>query len=52
MRDFTFGVADEDFSAQVNELASLDPAPEVLYTAMIMPGAGVLLQQMDSGRPR
>jgi branched-chain amino acid transport system substrate-binding protein len=48
VRDFTFGIADEDFSAQVNELASLDPAPEVLYTAMIMPGAGVLLEQLRS----
>jgi branched-chain amino acid transport system substrate-binding protein len=46
VRDFTFGIADEDFSSQVNELASLDPAPDVLYTAMIMPGAGVLLQQL------
>jgi branched-chain amino acid transport system substrate-binding protein len=46
VRDFTFGIADEDFSAQVNELASLDPAPDVLYTAMIMPGAGALLQQL------
>ena len=48
MRDFTFGIADEDFSSQVNELASLDPRPEVLYTAMIMPGAGVLLEQLEA----
>jgi branched-chain amino acid transport system substrate-binding protein len=48
VRDFTFGIADEDFSAQVNELASLDPTPDVLYTAMIMPGAGVLLEQLRS----
>ncbi len=46
VRDFTFGIADEDFSSQVNELANLDPAPDVLYTAMIMPGAGVLLEQL------
>jgi branched-chain amino acid transport system substrate-binding protein len=46
VRDFTFSLADEDFSAQVNELASLDPAPDVLYTAMVMPGAGVLLEQL------
>ena len=46
VQDFTFSLADEDFSAQVNELASLDPQPDVLYTAMVMPGAGVLLQQM------
>ena len=47
-RDFTFGIADEDFSSQVNELAQLDPAPDVLYTAMIMPGAGVLLEQLEA----
>ncbi|WP_116998101.1 ABC transporter substrate-binding protein [Desertimonas flava] len=46
LRDFTFGIADEDFSSQVNELASMDPLPEVLYTAMIMPGAGALLEQI------
>jgi branched-chain amino acid transport system substrate-binding protein len=45
-RDFTFGLADEDFSSQVNELASLDPAPDALFTAMIMPATGVLLEQM------
>lgn len=48
VRDFTFGIADEDFSSQVNELASLDPQPDVLYTAMIMPGSGALLQQLES----
>ena len=48
VRDFTFGIADEDFSSQVNELAQLDPAPDVLYTAMVMPGAGVLLEQLEA----
>jgi branched-chain amino acid transport system substrate-binding protein len=48
VRDFTFGISDDDFSAQVNELADLDPAPDVLYTAMIMPSAGVLLEQLRS----
>jgi branched-chain amino acid transport system substrate-binding protein len=47
-RDFTFGMADEDFSAQVNELAGMDEPPDVLYTAMIMPAAGVLLEQLDA----
>ena len=46
VQDFTFGLADEDFSAQVNELAGLDPAPDVLYTAMVMPAVGVLLEQI------
>ncbi len=48
VRDFTFSLADEDFSSQVNELTSLDPAPDVLYTAMVMPAVGVLLQQLRS----
>ena len=48
VKDFTFGLADEDFSSQVNELATLDPKPEVLYTAMVMPAAGVLLQQLEA----
>ena len=48
VQDFSFGLADEDFSSQVNELAGLDPVPDVLYTAMIMPGAGVLLEQLDA----
>ncbi len=48
VRDFTFGISDEDFSAQVNELASLDPAPDVVYTAMIMPAVGVLLEQLEA----
>ena len=46
VRDFTFGITDEDFSSQVNELASLDPVPDVLYTAMVMPSTGVLLEQL------
>jgi branched-chain amino acid transport system substrate-binding protein len=48
VRDFTFSIGDEDFSAQVNELASLDPVPDVLYTAMIMSGAGALLEQLEA----
>jgi branched-chain amino acid transport system substrate-binding protein len=31
----------------VNELATLDPMPEVLYTAMVMPQVGTLLEQLD-----
>ena len=36
-KDFTYSLGDSDFSSQVNEIASMDPKPEVLYTAMIMP---------------
>ncbi len=47
VRDFTFSLADSDFSTQVNQLASLDPAPQVLFTAMVQPQIGTLLQQLD-----
>lgn len=48
VRDFSFSLADEDFSTQVNELASIDPQPEVLFTAMVMPQTATLLQQMEA----
>jgi branched-chain amino acid transport system substrate-binding protein len=47
VQDFSFGLADSDFSTQVNELATIDPMPEVLYTAMVMPQIGTLLEQLD-----
>jgi branched-chain amino acid transport system substrate-binding protein len=48
VQDFSFSLADEDFSSQVNEMASLDPAPQAMYTAMVMPQIATLLQQMDA----
>lgn len=48
VRDFSFSLADEDFSSQVNEMAGLDPAPQAMYTAMVMPQIATLLQQMDA----
>ena len=48
VQDFSFSLADEDFSAQVNEMAGLDPAPQSLFTAMVMPQIATLLQQMDA----
>ena len=48
VQDFSFSLADEDFSSQVNEMASLDPAPQALFTAMVMPQIATLLQQMDA----
>jgi len=47
-RDFSFSLADDDFSTQVNELASMDPQPQVLFTAMVMPQTATLLQQMKA----
>lgn len=46
VQDFSYSLADEDFSTQVNELASLDPQPEVLFTAMVQPQIGTLLEQL------
>ena len=46
LRDFSFSLADEDFSTQVNDLGNLSPAPDVLYTAMISPQLGPLLGQI------
>jgi branched-chain amino acid transport system substrate-binding protein len=46
VKDFTYSLADTDFSSQVNEIASMDPQPDVLYTAMIMPLIGTLLGQL------
>jgi len=47
VQDFSFSLADEDFSTQVNEIASLDPQPEVLFTAMVMPQIATLLEQLQ-----
>lgn len=47
-KDFSFSLADEDFSSQVNELASMDPQPQVLFTAMVMPQTATLLEQMNA----
>jgi branched-chain amino acid transport system substrate-binding protein len=46
VQDFSFSLADEDFSTQVNEIASLDPQPQVLFTAMVMPQIATLLEQL------
>lgn len=48
VRDFSFSLADEDFSTQVNELAKLNPKPDVLFTPMVMPQIGTLLQQIKA----
>ena len=45
VQDFSFSLADEDFSSQVNEMAGLDPAPQALYTAMVMPQIATLLSR-------
>lgn len=44
--DLTFNLGDADFSAQVNEIAAMDPQPEVVYSAFFLPEAGVFLKQL------
>jgi len=44
--DYAFSLADADFSTQVNEIAALSEPPAVLFTAMVMPQTGVLLEQL------
>ncbi len=47
LADYTYDLADTDFSTQVNELANLPETPDVLYTAMIMPGVATLIGQIE-----
>jgi branched-chain amino acid transport system substrate-binding protein len=47
-RDFSYSLADADFSTQVNEIAGLDPKPQVLFTAMVMPQIQTLMEQLDA----
>jgi branched-chain amino acid transport system substrate-binding protein len=44
--DYSYSLADSDFSSQVNQIAGLDEEPDVIYTSMIMPMVGTLLGQL------
>jgi len=44
--DYSYSIGDDDYSSQVNEIAALDPAPDVLYTANIMPFVEILVGQL------
>ena len=46
VQDFSYSLADSDFSPQVNEIAGLDEEPDVIYTSMIMPMVGTLIGQL------
>ncbi len=46
LADYTYSLEDTDFSTQVNKIANLPEAPDVLYTAMITPQLGTLLPQL------
>lgn len=48
LADYTYSLADSDFATQVNQIAALDPQPDAIYTAMIMPMVGTLLGQLRS----
>lgn len=45
--DYTYSLADSDFSTQVNQIAALPEPPDVLYTAMIMPLIETLIGQLN-----
>jgi branched-chain amino acid transport system substrate-binding protein len=44
--DYSYSLADSDFSSQVNQITGLDEEPDVIYTSMIMPMVGTLLGQL------
>jgi branched-chain amino acid transport system substrate-binding protein len=46
LADLSYNLGDTDFSAQVNEIAGLDPQPDVIYSAFFLPEAGVFLKQL------
>lgn len=46
LSDFSYGIGDDDYSNQVNEIAAMDPPPDVLYTANIMPFVEILVGQL------
>jgi branched-chain amino acid transport system substrate-binding protein len=45
-KDLTFKLGATDFSAQVNEIAAMKPAPDVIYSSFFLPEAGVFLKQL------
>jgi branched-chain amino acid transport system substrate-binding protein len=46
LADYSYSIGDDDYSSQVNEIAALDPVPQVLYTANIMPFVEILVGQL------
>ena len=45
-QDLSFNLGDTDFSAQVNEIAGMDPQPDAVYSAFFLPEAGIFLKQL------
>lgn len=45
-KDLSFKLGTTDFSAQVNEIAGMNPQPDAIYSAFFMPEAGVFLKQL------
>jgi branched-chain amino acid transport system substrate-binding protein len=46
VKDLTFSLGATDFSTQVNEIAAMDPQPDVIYSAFFLPEAGTFLTQL------
>jgi branched-chain amino acid transport system substrate-binding protein len=45
-KDLSFKLGLTDFSAQVNEIAGMNPQPDAIYSAFFMPEAGIFLKQL------
>jgi branched-chain amino acid transport system substrate-binding protein len=48
LQDFSYSLADTDFSTQVNAISAMSDKPEVLFTAMVMPQTQTLLEQLKA----
>lgn len=46
VKDVSFAFGSTDFSSQVNEIAAMDPQPDVIFSAIFQPDAGVFLKQL------
>jgi branched-chain amino acid transport system substrate-binding protein len=46
VKDITYSLGATDFSSQVNEIAAMDPQPDVIYSAFFLPEAGTFLTQL------
>ena len=42
----TFSIGQQDFAAQVTKLAAVSPAPDVVYTSMMVPDLGIFMKAL------
>lgn len=46
IQGYSYSLGATDFSAQVNEIAGLDPRPDVIYSSFFLPEAGIFISQL------